>query len=167
MTKQTNRTHVLPSRKSLRARCVSTARFQCGRELGGHAQITDVGHGGLSLTADVGLKVGTHLLIELDDLGGEGFAELKGKVVWVRDSEGGSRMGVRVFADDNTAHVVLSDWLHAALKEQSGALGLSGRQRVLVDLAIASKETDHAPSVWQLLRPAQRFSGVNGATATF
>jgi len=129
--------------------------------------MTDVGHGGLSLTSDVRLKVGTHLVIELDDPRGEGFAELKGKVVWARDIEGGSHAGVRVFEDDDTARLALGDWLHVALKEQSGAVGLAGRQRVLVDLALASKQLDHEPSVWQRLRPAQRFTGVNVATATF
>ena len=92
---------------------------------------------------------------------------MKGKVVWQRQSNDGYRMGVKVFEDDDTARLALSDCLHTALKHQSGMAALRGRQGVLVDLAIASKEMDDRPSVWQRLRPAAPLTGVNVATAAF
>lgn len=167
MNGRRERTYSLPSRSTLRARCTSTVRFQCGRELGGHAEMTDVGLGGLRLTSEVSLKVGAHLIVELSDPRGEGIAELKGKVVWTRETDVGWRVGVKVFEDEDTARLVLGDWLLTALKEQSGAIGLGGRQRVLIDLAMASKDADDRPSVWQRLRPAERLTGVNVAVAAF
>ena len=65
------------------------------------------------------------------------------------------------------ARLVLGDWLLTALKEQSDAIGLGGRQRVLIDLAMASKDADERPSVWQRLRPAKRLTGVHVAVAAF
>jgi len=167
MNNQTNRTNNLPSRATLRARCSGTVRFQIGRETGGHAELADVGLGGLSLTSKTELKVGSHVLVELHDPRGDGSAELKGKVVWQRRTDAGYRMGVKVFEDDVTARFALSDCLHAALKDQSGLTALRGRQGVLVDLAIASKDLEDRPSVWQRLRPTAPMTGVNIATASF
>ncbi len=162
-----NRTHQLSSRSTLRARCAGAARFQTGRETGGHAEITDVGLGGVSMTSEMGLGVGTHVLLELGSPNGDGSAELKGKVVWQCDAGEQFRMGVKVFEDDDTARLVLGDWLHAALKTQSGLAGLHGRQRVLVDLTLAARDTAGQPSLWQRLRPTGNMSGVRTATAAF
>ena len=62
MNDQSNRTHHLPSRATLRARCTGTVRFQIGRESGGHAELADVGLGGISLTSNIALNVGSHVM---------------------------------------------------------------------------------------------------------
>ncbi len=126
-----------------------------------------MGLGGLCLKSNVVLEVGTQVLLELSDPQGNGSAELKGKVMWQGNTRAGSSMGVKVFEDDETAQMALGDWLHAALKEQSGLAELRGRQRVLVDLALASKDTENQLSVWQRLRPTGTLIGANVATATF
>lgn len=167
MNESNSRTNTLSSRTTVRARCKSPVRFQFGRQSGGHAEMTDVGLGGLQLVVSVEVPVGNHVLIEVNDPHGDGSAELKGKVVWQRETDNGFRLGVRVFEDDESARLVLGDWLHASLKAQSGMENLRGRQRVLVDLALASKNTDEQPSVWQQLRPTGPMTGVTIATASF
>ena len=167
MTQHSERTHALPSRATLRARFSGALRFQYGRELGGHANLLDVGLGGISMTTNARLKVGAPVLIELASPRGEGFAELKGKVVWQRNTKSGAHVGIKVYEDDETARIALADCLQAAMKEQSSLAGLRGRQRVLVDLALASKAAQEQPSVWQRLRPAVQMNTAKVATAGF
>ena len=167
MNNSNSRANTLSARTTLRARCTSPVRFQLDRQSGGHAEMIDVGLGGLQLATSLEVAVGNHILMEVNNPQGGGCAELKGKVVWQRETTNGFRIGVRVFEDDDTARLVLGDWLHAALKAQSGLEHLHGRQRVLVDLALASKNVEEQHSVWQRLRPTRPMTGVTIATATF
>jgi hypothetical protein len=167
MTTTTSRTHSLPSRGTLRARCAGTVRLQSGRERGGYARIVDAGLGGLGIETGVDLPAGTHVLVEVNDPDGDGRAELKGKVTWVRTSNDGIRCGIRIYEDDASVRAVLTALVQSGLKAQSNELSLAGRQRLLVDLAMAARAVDESPSVWQRLTPSGQWNIQSAINAGF
>jgi hypothetical protein len=106
-------------------------------------------------------------MIELTSPRGGASAELKGRVAWRRRSATGWFVGVRVYEDEADVRLVLAELICAGLKSQAGVSGLRGRQRVLVDLQLASRPDESAASIWNRLVPAGHWTGARAMVLRF
>jgi len=143
-------------RRYRRARFEGKARYQVGREIGGHAVVCDVDQGGLCLRVDHPIQAGQRIVIDVEAPRAEsGSIEFLGKVAWCSAVAGGYRVGVRVFEDIHDVKIALTELVCAGLKRAAGIRAMRDRHFLRVEYGRGSDNPnpEPAPSVWRRVVP--------------
>lgn len=126
----------------------------------GTARIRDVDQGGMRVETSVTPRCGQHILIEMDEPRGSGkVAELKGRVVWRRATEGAFEVGIRIYEDEYDVHVVLCALVCAGLKKAAAIAQLRDRHFLYVEWKLASLAATEAAAAERDLRKPLRGGG--------
>lgn len=146
----------ITKRRYSRVRFEGKARYQVGRETGGHALIHDVDQGGMCLRVEHRLLPGQPIVLDVEaPRPGSGSIEFLGKVVWCRPAAGGYRVGIRVYGDDHDVRVALTELVCEGFKRAAGIRAVRDRHFKYVEYGrrAASVETTPSSSVWKRFVP--------------
>ncbi len=142
-------------RRYRRTRFDGKARYQVGREIGGHAVVLDVDQGGLCLRVDRPLLAGQPIVIDVDAPKPDaGSIEFLGKVAWCVPTTLGYRVGVRVYEDIHDVKIALTELVCAGLKSAAGIREMRDRHFLHVEYGRrAVPASEPAQRVWKRLVP--------------
>ncbi|NUM52885.1 MAG: PilZ domain-containing protein [Candidatus Hydrogenedentes bacterium] len=138
-------------RRAKRVSCAAAVRYQLGREIGGHATLADVDHGGIGVLVSHPLREGQRVMLEVDEpKRGDGTVELKGRVAWCEKCADGYRAGIRVYHDEGDARVALCALMCAALKQQAAVADLRNRHFIYAEWKLVSLAANEEPHwIWK------------------